>query len=275
MYSIARLCADNKNSDPAHVMTLTADAVRLYSPLLDTSINVYAPSAIDCSIAVAGVNGYDNAPFTPLQTVWFYYIGSVLLPLATIASVNPPSIGPILPTGYTHFCPAFPMLIADDSSIQLKVLMWPPSTNMARTRTRIRGNRAYYPNAIYYDFPDFFPISTPSAPVPMRAFDVSWAVPQGIATVNLEIDAELHQTPGGQLIAGFILSWMQVGGVNQNDINISLYQLNETYTFPNAQDLVADFPVGPGAGLWGLYSVDGGGSITSTDFCVFVRGYSW
>ncbi len=276
MFNISRLAADNTSANPSHEMVLSADAVTLYSPLLQTNLEVYAPTSLVASIMVVGPGGRDQvAPFTALTTVWFYYIYGIGLPLSVIISNNPPSpAGPSLPIGYTHFCPAFPMKIADDGSIMLKALMWPPSTNPARTMTRIRGNRAYYGSAIFYDFPNFLPVAFGGAPLTYGAFDFSWATPAGIATINLEIDAEIHQTPGGQLIGGVVLSWLQVGGVSQNDINISLYQPILTYTFPNAQDLVADFPVNPGAGMWGIYSISGGG-VDSTDFCVFVRGYSW
>lgn len=275
MYSIARLAADNASADPTHAMTLSADAIRLYSPTLHANMDVFAPPDVSCSLSVSGPGGRDASPFVAMETVWFYYIGADSLPLSTTVSRNPPKIGPALSGGYTHFAPAFPMLIADDCSLQLKVLMWPPSSNPARTITRIRGDRAWYANAIYYDFPDFFPVALPGyPPPPMRVFDFSWAVPAGAATINLTVDAEIHQAPGPALISGFILSWAQVGGVNQNDVNVSLYQPELPYTFPTVQDLVADFPVGPLRQLWGTYSVASGG-VTSTDFCAFVRGYSW
>ncbi len=106
-----------------NTVTLTATSIVLYNPNTRGTI-YYAPGDVTssvCDITASGANGRDTgSAFVRGETIWFYFIAGPSVPLATVCSRTAPlgtngsaTTGPILPTGYTVYCPAFPFVIGD------------------------------------------------------------------------------------------------------------------------------------------------------------------
>ena len=259
MYHAEAVRADNSPANPAQSMTLGAAYLVLWNPSLCKPQIKVAPVLLTAEIDLTGAGGRDQtAAFAIGQTIWFYWIwgDDTSAPLDTIVSANAPPVGPTLPAAYTSFCPAFPMIVADDGSIELK----PVVGSSSRTVTRIRGRKAFYANAIVKDYSNAIGLSA-------TLIDLSTVVPAGASLVSIEVDAELHNG-GAQLIAGFVTEWES----GQNDLNVSLYE--PVANFVTAGDVVHDVPVNDDRKMWAMYRLSAG-AITSSDCCIIVRGYSW
>ncbi len=105
----ARVQADNDPIYPALRMNMGADYATLLDPTTGLTKTVFEGLSQPCFINGAGVHGRDQAaPFVARDVVHFYFIDGEGPGTASICSKRKPSAGgPILPEGYTHFCPAF------------------------------------------------------------------------------------------------------------------------------------------------------------------------
>lgn len=106
LYGTVNLAVINNAGAPSTSVDITADLVQLRNPGNGQITVQPASSVITNNTSTAGpiANGRDQVTaFGPNSFIHFYYIwnGSTL---ATLSSLNPPSAGPSLPSGYTFWC---------------------------------------------------------------------------------------------------------------------------------------------------------------------------
>lgn len=109
---------------------LSADAVILKNPVNETIVRT-SVAAITCDLGLTGpaANGRDQAGVfgvTNFIHLYFIWNGSTV---ATLASLTAPPIGPVLPSGYTHWCYA-------------TCLVWNGSSNIIPMRTQ--GSQTWF-----------------------------------------------------------------------------------------------------------------------------------
>lgn len=192
MWSSYGLSADNNSASPLTSMDMKADYICLYSSS-GTEL-VMAPTAT-VNIASVGAGGRDqSSAFAVKDDVWIYWIWSSGAGLSCIASKNVPSAGPTLPTGYTHYCPAF----------LSKIFAGP-----AFIRHSARGNQVSYIGAPCLD--------GSSAGYPTVYWDVSEWIPAKAGMTKFLINGEMHSS-AAPMIAG-----VTAGTPGYNFVNMSLY----------------------------------------------------
>lgn len=205
------LYATNDTSNPATTMRMNSNFLVLFNPSTGQS-QFISPSSITnnlpCAINIVGPGGRDNSSaYSASADVWWYWIWGSSAGLNTINSLNSPSIGPTLPSNYTHYCPAFLTKIWTGPSINPN-----PGTGSGATTLTIYGNLVTYQNAVL-----LFPLSGINS-YPTATFALSSWLPASARLANIELDAELNATSGGSIIGGAVWS---TGGINF--FNSSLY----------------------------------------------------
>jgi hypothetical protein len=131
-YRVSGLRANSDSGYPTLAMDLSADMVTLLDPVHGGTVTILSPPTIKPSINAADICVQSAPPscFPTGSTVWFYYIWGSGPGLRGITSLSPPNAGPYLPSGYTHFAPAFPVKL--------------DSTSRLYGYLRILGNKAHY-----------------------------------------------------------------------------------------------------------------------------------
>jgi len=230
-------------------------------------------SAINTSGTQTGTQTGTSSVWGAGDTVWFYFIWGTGPGINTISSKTTPmgtnalaGTGPILPSGYTHYCPSFPFVISIDGNLTAQYL--PQISPGLRTNWIVRGNRFFYESSIV-DVHSTATGNPPAVNATPTLIDSSPWLPFGISTANFLFDAECHNDGSGALIGGWVLSWKNSGS---NDINLSLYI--PIATFVAAQETVADVPLNSDRKWWAVY-LTSGGAISSVDTTVIIRGYTW
>lgn len=223
LFQVNGLTASNNATNPTTKMDISVKVVTLLNPSTrQIESLVSPPNSIGCSINTVGVSGRDSsAVYTAGQTVWFYLIWSAEDGLNTINSPNDPIVGPIIPAGYTHYCPMFPVVV------QSGIVLINP--------IYVSGNKLLYKNPTS--------IQSVTNPTPNVTYSQSYAsyIPSCAQSYKAEIDVEgsyQSGTYGAQ--GGFIIQASP--GVNY--LNISLYVAATSYA-TNANTVVSDMPLDP------------------------------
>jgi hypothetical protein len=194
-------------------MRLSADFVTLYNPVTgSTEHTATAPSGLGCAINSTGPGARDAGAYAAGDVVWFYFIWGSAPGLSTINSKIGPidlnsggTTGPILPTGFTSYAPAFPIPMIDAATCK------PMMLGQSYSNIQVRGNVVNYPT----------PPLIEGAGYPTMAFDLSkWIPPQALLSHFL-VDAELHAPACVQVIGGLVCSTP-----SGNFLNQSLYPQN-------------------------------------------------
>lgn len=167
---------------------LSADAVILKNPVNETIVRT-SVAAITCDLGLSGpaANGRDQAGvFGASSFIHLYFIwnGSTV---ATLASLTAPPTGPVLPSGYTHWCYA-------------TCLNWNNVSNIIPMRTQ--GNQTWFDLASgggnrvqAASAPVVFTASGTGALVPLNAVTIQlWVLLNFVHTVPLEFQLFLRPT---------------------------------------------------------------------------------
>lgn len=253
MWRISNLRADNDASYPAYEMRLNADFVTLYNPTsgLDdhTEMNV---SNLGCAINSFGAGSRDqSAAFVAGDVVEFYFIWGTTVGINTICSKRLPTLGPVLPTGYTSYAPAFPVPMIDSATLL------PLMQGQGYSHIQVRGNIVNYPNP---------PVVDGGTGYPAMAFDLSkWIPPQALLSHFL-VDAEAHSYATGPTIGGVVMS-TALG----NFLNQSLYPQASWWA---SSDVDVWTVLGADRHMTATFMTTGG-FIDNAVCVVFVNGYSF
>lgn len=192
-------------------MRLSADFVTLYNPVTGSDVHTaMAPAGLGCAIngASPGPGFRDAGAYSAADVVWFYFIWGATPGLNTINSKTGPAelnsggtTGPILPTGFTSYAPAFPIPMIGSATCQ------PTMQGQGVSNIQVRGNVVNYPN----------PPLVEGVGYPTMAFDLSkWIPPQALLS-HFMVDAELHaSTSGGPVIGGMVCSTPSGNFLNQS-----------------------------------------------------------
>ncbi|MFI5443669.1 hypothetical protein [Polaromonas sp. UC242_47] len=147
-------CVNNASQSnaatPNSKVDLLADVVIVYSPATGETIRKAAPGTITNDVTVAGpaANGRDRAAVFPASSwVHFYWaLNPSTGTLITLSSLQPPTAGPALPAGYTHWAYSHPQWY-DGASILRRVYVsrrvgWLPSdaARLVRRHVYRRGD---------------------------------------------------------------------------------------------------------------------------------------
>lgn len=101
----SRVMGNNSVTSSNSTLVLNAAQLSLYNPATGNSVVINNPPQETNNILTGGpaANGRDqSAAFTPAIWLHFYWIWNGTT-LASLSSANPPSTGPTLPAGYTHW----------------------------------------------------------------------------------------------------------------------------------------------------------------------------
>lgn len=254
--------ADNDLASTSTTMLMSVDCLVLHSPADSSSRLIMAPAAkLKCSIQALQAGGRDqSAPFAPGDNVWFYWIWGGAPGLNTICSAQTPVIGPNLPAGYTHYVPAFPVVISAKAS-----LVWPVEApgraGLGTTRLRVRGNKAFFLNTPAWE--------QKSGEYETR-IDLSPLIPRAAETALLFYDAEISSPASGFTWAGLVPRvGLPEGG---NYTNFSVY--SQVAGQPAAQNVSLEIPLDDSritSAIWSRIT----GPEPAYRFWVFVQGYSF
>lgn len=184
-------------------MDFSADMVVLWNPSNnDTAIKINTGTVSnDTSVSGPTANGRDQSgAFSDNSWVHFYFIwnGSTL---ATISSVNAPSSGPVLPTGYTHWCYI--------GAIRKSTFI---------VNTYIRGNRFFLEGPIQ--------VLTGGTATSSTSVSVSAAVPPNAYEYDLEVIGDLRDSAIGTQ-SNILISFVS-GGTNVQIITLSTLVADNT-----------------------------------------------
>lgn len=194
------LQATNDAANPATTMDMAADFLVLWDPVAKASAFVSPVPALRCQIDIIGAGGRDAAtPYAIGADVWFYYINGTA-GLATICSLNPPSIGPVFPAGYTAYTPAFVCKIFSGPSI------YPLLPQGGSSTIKVTSRKVTYENTPMIQ----------GAGYPTMAFDFSNWIPTAHSSVTIYGDIEMH---GGTAVIGGAVMSTSLGNI----FNASLY----------------------------------------------------
>lgn len=257
-YHVAGLLGDSSADHGPVAISLAADYVTLYNPSTHATQNVTSVLPTQDAIESGPCAGCrdSSTAFPAGATVWFYFIGGPSVPVSVISSMNGPMTGPALPTSYTSYAPAFPVILNNKGQISSPM--------------RIRGNRAYY-----LDVPDRVGCS-PYPPTPglctlnvQQSLSIKPFVPVGALEAIVEVDAELSAATSVPVIAGLVFQ----ASPSVNFANLSVYV--QAPNSPGAQNetlfvplLAGDFNL-----RWTWLSITGNGINYQTVF--FVLGYTF
>lgn len=261
MWRVANLRADNDLAYPAYAMRLNADFVTLYNPLTGSDEH----TAMSPTNLICGINGFlagsrdQSAAYAAGDVIWFYFIWGMSPGLNTISSKTGPTelnangiLGPVLPTGYTSYAPAFPIPMIDSPTCK------PIMQGQNYSTIQVRGNIVNYPNP---------PLITGiSSQYPAMSFDLSkWIPPQALLSHFL-IDSEIHASAGGPIIGGMVCSTPAGNFMNQ-----SLYPETSRW-FSSDVDAWTVLPAN--RQMTGTF-MSSSGVIDNAVCVIFVNGYSF
>lgn len=118
-FSSLGLVGFNNLTTPDTQFDLTALAVQLRAEDNTSIVVRFRPAVITNDILSLGVaNGTDQSTaFPPGSWIHLYWIWNGAIPMASLSSLSPPTIGPTLPTGYTHWGYATAVKLSAASSI--------------------------------------------------------------------------------------------------------------------------------------------------------------
>jgi hypothetical protein len=262
MWRIENLVADNDPAYPTLAMRISADAVAFYNPstkcMEGETIGGSAIKDLQCAINGCGPDFKDQStPYVAGNVPWFYLIFHPTLGISTLNSLIGPSqtnscgsTGPILPSGYTSYCPCFPLILVGSATLQ------PLGPQSGITNIQVRGNEVQYPNR---------PLIVGSG-YPVMNFDLSAWVPTGALETGFIADAEIHSYAGGGVIAGAVL-----GTPAGNFENISLYPSGPSVW--SAADVTTWVPLSQTAQKFACTFMCSGGVIDNAVCCIFIIGY--
>lgn len=237
---------------------MKASRVQLFNPLDGTVVQKSTSVPIPCAIDFTGAGGANITPYVAGDVVWFYFIWGDSVGLSTVNSLFPPIAGrPNLPAGYTHYCPAFPVVLSSTASLQYLLPEGGSSTLI------VSDGRVSYKNAVVL----FYTIAAVSAGSYSTPLDINFRtwMPSGSTRGHLELDPE-QAGNGGPANAGMIL-----GYAGNSVVNLSVYSANNF--IPAAQNVVIDFPLPGGLGCqitWGQIS---GASVSPYTTVIIILGY--
>lgn len=124
-WSVTGLSCLLNSFDTAHLtMDMSATWVSLGNSNTDNGRRGGVATALPCNLGATGAGGRDtgSAPVSG-ENWWFYFIKGAATSLNTLASRTSPyasngtTLGPVLPTGYDSFAPAFPVVISDADNL--------------------------------------------------------------------------------------------------------------------------------------------------------------
>ncbi len=259
-WSIANLRADNTPSFESVAMNMTADYVIFYNPVSGPTYTVIGSSLIKTAgISSAGPSsgGRDQAAaFASGNVVWFYYIYGAS-GVGTITSLTGPTAvngggttGPVLPTGYSYYSPAFVLPLVGSATLN------PTIPQGGSTQFQIRGNTVSYAN-----IPEII-----GAGFPTMNFNLSTWVPAAAQLANIMLDVEIHSSGAGAVLGGAVPS-TSLGNFG----NVSLYPPIASSWY--AQDPTYSLPL-PG-GLMSITFLSSAGVIDNAIGEVWIRGYTF
>lgn len=259
MWRIANLRADNDAAYPTVQMRLSADFVTLYNPVTGCDEHTaLSPSGLGCAINTCADGYRDAGPYVAGDVVWFYFIWGVSAGLSTINSKTGPielnavgTTGPILPSGFTAYAPAFPIPMIDAATCN------PSMQGQGASNIQVRGNVVNYPNPPLIDGVGY----------PTMALNLSkWIPPQALLSHFL-VDAELRAPASGPVIGGMVCSTP-----SGNFLNQSLYPTTSWWA-PSDVDVWTVLP--SNRQMMVTFSHSGPIAPDNAVCVVFVNGYSF
>jgi hypothetical protein len=191
---------------PALAMQMSVGYATVFIPSTGATLdvpfinNTTSPHGIECLINGPGAGGRDRSvAYAAHETVWWYWIYSTSSGLNCVNSPNPPLIGgPILPSGFIGWAPAFPLTITSDLDV--------PSSSSGdiylNSDVRARDNAVFFANS------PLVPYTIASVPAgqftPELDVSLNPTLPWGASSFLLFEDPEISGSGGGSL-AGFLL----------------------------------------------------------------------
>jgi hypothetical protein len=223
-WKISNLTAANDGAFPALQMNLNADWVTFYNPSTGT-LTTKGPVAgggqiisnLACEINGAGpvAGGRDqSAAFAATNTIWFYLIQGTS-GISCESSLTAPTAlngggttGPVLPSGYSSYAPAFPIVLVGSATLQ------PLVPQAGSTTYKVRGNKVIFVSTPYLCFTGCgFPGGGAAVSNWIPAVTLEWWV---------YIDMEA-QVASGTLIGGGIIFDGTSSSANNSSYLFSLY----------------------------------------------------
>lgn len=250
--------ADNSPAYPALQMDLRADYVTLVNPTNGELVTVTDGLATHCFIHAFGPCGRDQAAdFVGGDVIWFYFIWGGSEGVKSLCSKRKPTGGgPVLPSGFTHYAPAFPMPLVGVPTF-LPALPQGGSTGL-----RVRGNEAFWINSPHLVVPD-------GGGVFVSTTDASaWLPRPGALLANIEINPEF-QCATGLSKYGFI-----VGVDPWNNIkNYSMYANVQNEPCPQNDSFY--MPINDAGHIFTQWDKISGANATSFVAVIFICGYTF
>jgi hypothetical protein len=226
-WHIANLTAANDASFPTDQMDLNADWVTFYNPSTGALITKgpliaggQIVSGLGCDINGSGpvAGGRDqSAAFVSENTVWWYLILNTSGTISCETSLTGPTAlnsggttGPVLPSGYIAYAPAFPLPLIGSATLE------PAPPQGGALTFKVVGNTVLYPNTPFIACDGF----------PSGNCGIAPWMPSIATSVTLYVDIEL--TCAASCIAGAVFS-TSLG----NFYNASMYPTIADVPFAN------------------------------------------
>lgn len=187
---VTALRAQGHPSVPQWVAHMRADSITFRSPV-DGSTKTANKADIDASIQPGrfGIEAGMPAVMVPYADAQLYFLYGDGQPIIGTVSINPPDVGPMLPTGYTHY--AFAYSVRIDANGQMP------------TQLIVTGNKVYFYGFPYTTVWDWVSPSGATSPTNVELWH--W-VPDNALETCTWWDPEYQTTSqAGQGNLGFIL----------------------------------------------------------------------
>lgn len=206
VYGVRGLAGINNAATPLTKYDLTsADAVTLRDATGGT-VTRYAATALTCDFGVTGSlpNGRDQvAAFAASNWVHLYYVWNGTT-LATLASLALPSVGPLLPTGYTHWCYA-------------TTCRWNGSSNIVRQRSQ--------GHTVWYELDEAGSVLSAGVATAFVALNLATWIPPNTVLVTLEGYFSATHNNAGSAINSYIKPDGSALAGNANIFTTAVFQV--------------------------------------------------
>lgn len=243
------LFGDNDATYPGSKFALQAAVVCVRNRSTGDTVEIINPTSITMDMDVEGAGGRDqSSAFTTPSWVRAYYIyNPTTQTLSAIMSAAAPSVGPTLPSGYTHDAYATTLRKTGDGTLR---------------RDIVRGHRTFHANGMLAQPLNESPSSMGATS--NTAVDYSGAVPPEAVTGLWRIHPRVISSSGGggentatiQLIQGLDFGHFRA---NVEAANTPLTAMGYMVELPNLGT------------LW--YRNSAGGSVSAINLSLFISGF--
>jgi hypothetical protein len=203
--SVRGVAGYNNSTNPDNQYDVSADVIVVRKPSNGETIVIQTPDPITIDIDVAGpiINGRDQAgTFTVSTFARLYWIyNETTQELAGIVSAQPPSVGPTLPAGYTHWAYIGTVKINGSGNL---------------LKMRLVGDTMFYLTTIGA-------VLTNGNATVETTIDMSPFVPEEASTYQLYTGTAI--TTNGSGVLEFNVDWRLISGVRFKNVGFTLVGL--------------------------------------------------